>query len=149
MLDEREHLAGRQNSVVHGLGGELHVVLAVRVRVPQEVGLVLPDNLLRPVTLDLGRRDLRLWSRSFGDGHVPAHVLQRPFEASFTSTLPLSVTLKEASWGSSLNSSARSSRTLLALSLSYPASRSTLTPPRYEREASERCWNMFPLRPTE
>src|SRR5215216_2194155 len=80
MLDEREHLAGRQNSVVHGLGGELHVVLAVRVRVPQEVGLVLPDNLLRPVTLDLGRRDLRLWSGSFGDGHVPAHVLQRSFE---------------------------------------------------------------------
>src|SRR5919112_1185383 len=80
MLDEREHLAGRQNSVVHGLGGELHVVLAVRVRVPQEVGLVLPYNFLRPVILDLGRRDLRLWSGSFGDGHVPAHVLQRAFE---------------------------------------------------------------------
>src|SRR5215213_6088257 len=80
MLDEREHLAGRQNSVVHGLGGELHVVLAVRVRVPQEVGLVLPYNLLRPVTLDLVRRNLRLWSGSFGDGHVPAHVLQRPFQ---------------------------------------------------------------------
>src|SRR5215216_813205 len=80
MLDEREHLAGRQNSVVHGLGGELHVVLAIRVRIPQEVRLVLPDNLLRPVTLDLGRGDLRLWSGSFGDGHMPAHVLQRPFE---------------------------------------------------------------------
>src|SRR5215218_11345823 len=80
MLDEREHLARRQNSVVHGLGGELHVVLAVRVRIPQEVRLVLPDNLLRPVTLDLGRGDLRLWSGSFGDGHMPAHVLQRPFE---------------------------------------------------------------------
>src|SRR5215213_2243157 len=80
MLDEREHLAGRQNGVVHGLGGELHVGPAVRVRVPQEVGLVFPDNLLRPVTLYLGRGDVRLWSRSFGDGHVPAHVLQRPFE---------------------------------------------------------------------
>src|SRR5215218_9402530 len=48
--------------------------------------------------------------------------MTRPFLASLTSTLPLSVTLKEASWGFSLNSSACSSRTLLALSLSYAAS---------------------------
>jgi hypothetical protein len=38
------------------------------------------EKVLRPVTLDFGCGDLRLWSRPFGDGHVPAHVLQRPFE---------------------------------------------------------------------
>src|SRR5918995_902951 len=54
--------------------------------------------------------------------------MTRPSLASVTSTFPLSVTLNEASLGFSSNWSARSSRVLLAMSLSYVASRSTLTP---------------------
>ncbi len=80
VLDKREHLTRRQDRVVHGPGGHLHVELAVGVRVPEKVRLVLPDDLLGLVLLDLGRGDLGLGSRPLGEGYPSAHALERPVE---------------------------------------------------------------------